>query len=630
MQTNNHSHPAGADLQDSVSSAFIFTIMKSAFFLAACLVTVAVAAQQPIRYDVSFPNFQHHEAQIRFAVPHAKGPTTFRMSRSSPGRYATHEFGKNVYNVKAYDSATGRAVDVIQKDGDIYTAMYSYGTLVVEYTLFGDLVDGTYAAIDRNHAHLNIPASFMWVIGRDRQPVIVHYDVPPASNWKVATQMKPLGNDNTFWAPDLQLFMDSPTELSDFKMRTWTAKDVNGKEKLFRIALHGDITDDLMDEFTGNVKKVVEEARSVFGQWPDFDFGVYTFIIDLQPRNNGDGMEHRNSTCITGRAGKLTHEKMLSELSTVSHEFFHCWNVERIRPKTIEPFNFTKSNMSDELWVAEGFTQYYGELILARAGLQSNEDFLGALGYYVNGFMNYPGAKYHTPIESSRLAIYTDAATAIDKTNFGNQFYSYYLYGASLASVLDLTLRSQFNKTLDDFMKLMWNRYGKTGVPYTVANLQETLATLTNTSFAATFFDEYVHHSNRTSLAPLFATVGISVVNPNAGQASMGILNVKPADDGAEIITTVQKGSPLYVAGLETGDIINSLDGQSVKSMADITAFLKNKKPGDRIRVMFNSRGQSLPTTVVAAEATGLELSVDEHADSAQLQARKRWLGSAQ
>lgn len=603
--------------------------MKSAFFFAACLATITAIAQQPIRYEVAFPNFQHHEAQIRFSVPHAKGPTTFRMSRSSPGRYATHEFGKNVYNVKAFDSASGRPVDVVQKDGDVYTAMYSYGTLVVEYTLFGDLVDGTYSAIDRNHAHLNMPASFMWVIGRDRQPIIVHYDVPPASNWKVATQMKPLGNDNSFWAPDFQFFMDSPTELSDFKMRTWMAKDANGKEKEFRVALHGDITDELMDEFSANVKKVVDEARTVFGQWPDYDFGVYTFIIDLQPRNNGDGMEHRNSTCITGRAGKLTREKMLDELGTVSHEFFHCWNVERIRPKTIEPFNFTKSNMSDELWVAEGFTQYYGELILSRAGLQPASDFLGALSYYLNGFMNYPGAKYRTPVQASRLAIYTDAATAIDKTNFGNLFYSYYLYGASVASVLDLTLRDQFGKTLDDFMKAMWTRYGKTEIAYTVPNLQETLASITNAKFAAQFFDEYVRHASRPSLAPLFATVGLKIVNPNAGQASMGMLNVKPADDGAEIITTVQMGSPLYEAGLENGDILHTLDGKPVKSMADITAVLQDKKPGDRIKIAFNSRGQELITVLVTSEGFGFQLAPDDQAGSQQLQRQKQWLGSA-
>jgi predicted metalloprotease with PDZ domain len=381
-----------------------------------------------------------------------------------------------------------------------------------------------------------------------------------------------------------------------------------------------------MDGFTENVKKTVLEARNVYGELPAFDYGTYTFIIDLMPKNGGDGMEHRNSTCITGRAGKLTKELMENELGVVSHEFFHSWNVERIRPKTLEPFDFSKANMSDELWVAEGFTQYYGDLILERAGLQKKEEFLGSLGFYLNGFTNNPGGKYRTPIQSSRLAVYTDAATAIDKTNFGNIFYSYYLFGASVAAILDLTLRKDFNKTLDDYMKILWKKYGKTGVAYTVGDLQAALTQLVNAGFSRQFFDDYVYGKKREPLNELFASVGINVINPFAGISSLGNLTVKTTESMAEITNNIQKGSPLYEAGLENGDLIKKLDGKDIKTLSDITEILSNKKPGSELSIEFRSRGVDISTTIKPREATGLQLQVDNNSGVQQKTARSKWL----
>ncbi|RYG53646.1 MAG: M61 family peptidase, partial [Chitinophagaceae bacterium] len=274
--------------------------LTSLFALLFCI--SAAVAQQPIRYEVSFPNYVHHEARIKMFIPQVKGVVALRMSRSSPGRYATHEFGKNVYDVTARDSVSGREIKVIQKDGDVYSVAYTGKSLIVEYTLFGDHVDGTYAAIDRQHAHFNMPASFMWAIGQEKRPLEISFAIPAGTNWKIATQLKPGKTANQFSAPDLQYFMDSPTELADFKERSWTVKDTDGKTKTIAVILHGDVSDALMDEYTEEIKKIVTEAGKVFGQLPDFDFGRYTFMIDLMPNNDGDGMEHRNSTIITGRA----------------------------------------------------------------------------------------------------------------------------------------------------------------------------------------------------------------------------------------------------------------------------------------------------------------------------------------
>jgi predicted metalloprotease with PDZ domain len=148
------------------------------FFLSVILLITLKSWSQTTRYEISFPNYIHHEAKIKVSFPKCKSTTIVRMSRSSPGRYATHEFGKNIYQVRAYDSASGKSIAIDQKEGDVYSIPYGAGTLVVEYTLFADHVDGTYAAIDRNHAHLNMPAAFIWAVGKETKPIEIRFNVP--------------------------------------------------------------------------------------------------------------------------------------------------------------------------------------------------------------------------------------------------------------------------------------------------------------------------------------------------------------------------------------------------------------------------------------------------------------------
>src|SRR6185436_3658685 len=150
--------------------------------------------------------------------------------------------------------------------------------------------------------------------------------------------------------------------------------------------------------------------RGVYGEFAPYDGGTYTFIADYLPWNNGDGMEHRNSTIVTSSSSIRGNRAAL--LSTISHEFFHSWNVERIRPRSLEPFNFDEANMSGELWLAEGFTQYYGTLIMARAGLRTREDTMLALAAGALGVAASPGHRFRSAVEMSRMAPFTDAARA--------------------------------------------------------------------------------------------------------------------------------------------------------------------------------------------------------------------------
>jgi len=186
--------------------------------------------------------------------------------------------------------------------------------VVFTYTLFGDRGDGTYLQVDESHAHLNMPATFVFARGLDFRPVKVNFKVREDLKWKVATQLKPLGG-TLYYAPHLQYFMDSPTEISNFTLREFE-EESNGKKYTIRVALHHHGTEAAANDYFEGVKKIVKQEKAVMGGLPDYDFGTYTFLSCYVPQASGDGMEHRNSTYVVG-SFPLEGEGIKWALSTV-------------------------------------------------------------------------------------------------------------------------------------------------------------------------------------------------------------------------------------------------------------------------------------------------------------------------
>src|SRR6188474_2310467 len=457
-------------------------------------------AQTPVAYRLSFPEAAHHLMQVEATfttVP--PGPLQLRMSRSSPGRYALHEFAKNVFDVRITDEA-GQALTVTRPNPHEWDVTGHSGSVRVTYRVFGDRLDGTYLAIDSSHAHINMPAVIMWARGFERRPIIVRFDRPTGTSWRVATQLSPGSDGLSFTAPNLQYLMDSPSEFSQFTLRSFTVSDER-RTPVFRVAVHHSGTDADVDALVRDVEAIVREARHVFGEYPPFEGNTYTFIANYLPWAHGDGMEHRNSTILTSPSSIQADRVDL--IDTIAHEFFHTWNVERIRPKSLEPFNFEEANMSGELWLAEGFTSYYGPLVMLRAGLSEVRDFTGEMASVINGVMSSPGRRLRSAEDMSRLAPFVDAAAAIDRTDFDNTYISYYTWGAAIGLGLDLALRDRSNGmvTLDHFMQALWQKHGKPGgkapgyvdVPYTVGDLKAALAAVAgDAAFANDFFARFV------------------------------------------------------------------------------------------------------------------------------------------
>ena len=597
--------------------------MKALFVFLFCIAAFSVLSAQQIRYDFAAPNAVHHEAQITLtATGLPAGPAVFRMSRSSPGRYATHEFGKNVYNVKATDQ-NGNALPVAKTEGDVYRVARHKGTVKLSYTLFGNYADGTYAEIDPTHFHLNMPAAFMWVKGLDKAPITLHFTLPDP-DWKIATQLKPTADPTTFTAPGLQYFMDSPVKAGRLAIREWQVQNPGQKTYTFRLALEAEAADTAVDAFAAKVQRMVREAQAVFGETPAYDYGTYTFLASINPYVKGDGMEHRNSTMITIPVN-FSSEAALP--GVFAHEFFHNWNVERIRPKSLEPFNFEKSNMSDALWIAEGFTQYYGLLLMKRAGFTSDDNFYQQMASLINTKENTPGGKDYTPIENSQRAVFVDAGVSIDRTNYPNMFASYYPYGAALALALDLQLRQQFGTSMDRFMQELWKRFGKTEIPYTLPDVEKALAAVSSPAFAKAFFRQHVYASESINYGRLLEGAGWQLKKATEGKAWLGNVRFSTNNDNLVVAGNTIRNTPLYNAGVDVDDILLQLDGKELKTQADVEAVLGQHKPGDVVRLVFSHRKQKQEADLTLAENPAFAI-VPSADNAAKKEFQQSWYGT--
>ncbi len=599
-------------------------------FFTLLFLTLKSWGQSEITYSLAFPNAVHHEAQVTAEFKNIKTPTLeVRMSRASPGRYALHEFAKNVYNVTAVNSQ-GKPVNITRPNPHQWNIAGHDGTVKITYTVFGARADGTYNGIDAQHAHLNMPATLMYAIGFEANPAIVAFDIPAGNKWTIATQLKPI-NETTFWAPNQQYLMDSPVELSHFTWRQWQITD-RGKPKTIRIALHHAGTEAEANTYTEATKRVVAQARAVFGELPDYDYNTYTFIACYMPQAVGDGMEHRNSTIVTSAHPLATH--FTDHLGTVSHEYFHSWNVERIRPKTLEPFNFAEANMSGELWFAEGFTSYYGDLLLHRSKNITLNEVLANFGSELNFVQNAPGKNYFSPVEMSMQAPFVDAAQSIDPVNRWNTYISYYTYGHVIALALDLELRQKFkNLTLDTYLQALWQTYGKPEKPYTLTDLQTTLATLTHdAAFAQSFFQDHIHGKTLADYKKLLAAAGLSLQKSSAGKASLGLVSLGFQDNKVSLTNFTPVGSPLYQAGLDRQDILLSVDNKKIISKADLETILAAHKPGDKVPIEFSQHGELKQSTLTLIEDPNWEIipfeKLNAKLSQEQQTFREKWLGS--
>jgi predicted metalloprotease with PDZ domain len=429
--------------------------------------------------------------------------------------------------------------------------------------------------------------------------------------------------------------------VSAFVTSAFTVPGAGGAPSSFRLVVHGDASQGDVDELAKLVQRLLREEVAVYGEFPKFEPGYYTFLLDYSPWTDDDGMEHRNSTFITDPSIRLRDPvSRRAALDTIAHEFFHAWNVERIRPVGLEPFDLTRENVTCCLWVAEGFTQYYGVLLQARAGFGQSGAVAG-LGRYAATVMTGSARQVRSAVQMSEYAPFADAATAIDPTDADRTFISYYTYGAAIAMALDLSIREKTAgvTSLDDYMRLLWQRFGRSadmragyvGRPYSLKDLRDGLGELvSDKAFADQFFDRFVEGHDAADYAALLAPAGYTVRRRNNDAGWLGAVAVEQGTDGLTINDVVPFDTPAYEAGLDRGDRIVRIDGQPATTAA--WNALRQRKPGESVTLVVRRReGKTIEVAVTLKPDPAL--AIDDLATTGTLSPeqkafREAWLGA--
>jgi predicted metalloprotease with PDZ domain len=580
-----------------------------------------------ILYTVSFANAAHHEAGVTLTLKNFKGNHIDLFSSiTSPGRYARHDFSKNIYGLKAFDpSGELKVVHVNVNQWKI--DRNSRGNMTVSYTLFGDFLDGTYSSIDSNYILLNIPSAFVWVKGLEKYPVMIKV-AKPEKKWTIATQLVPTGDPETFTAPDLYYFLDSPIGIAPFTERKWNVMYDN-KKYAFRLYVNHEGDESDIDDFFKMINPVIDEEIAVFGEIPDFDYGGYVFISNYLPYAQADGMEHRNSCVLTRNNSFDGYSKKF--LVTLAHELFHSWNVKRLVPKSLKPFDFTDTGICGELWFAEGATVYYSNLIPVRAGINSIDTYADNLKYHFNKVMNSPALSTFSPAEMGMRSSLYDGASFVDLDNSENTYIHYFELGDLICMGLDLTLRSKYkNISLDTLMKRMWDKFGRNEKPYTNMDIQNTLAEITgDVKFADEFFRNYIYGNSMQDFKGLLSKAGLLLRKKNRGEASLGDTEVYFSYNRAVVNNVTVKSTPLYDAGIDIGDEIISLDGSPGRYYY-VTA--SRHKPGDEVDIVYSHKGKIMKGRITFGEDDELEIVSYEYAgiktDDDIIKFRQDWFSS--
>jgi predicted metalloprotease with PDZ domain len=542
----------------------------------------AATAQPDIRFTVSMPRPYTHLLEVEMRVRRAAASSRSQsidllMPVWTPGSYLVREFERHVQDFTVADAGGGRALPWRKVNKDTWRIDAGAAReLVVTYRVYANEMSVRTNELNDRHAFWNNAALLMYVDGNLNAPATLRINPPPG--WKIATGLPALpgGQQNTFRAENFDILYDSPVEVGPFKTLTFEVKGVP-----HRIVIEGEGNYDA-ERMRRDVQKIVEAEAAMMGEIPYHD---YTFILNLRP-SGGGGLEHLNSTAlIHPRFGFRTPSDYRDFLALVAHEFFHLWNVKRIRPDALGPFDYTKENYTRLLWVAEGFTSYYENIFLRRAGLISEEDFLSASAKAIQDLQNTPGRLVMSAEEASFdawIKYYRPDENSV------NSQISYYDKGALLGMLLDLTIRQRSNgaRSLDDVMRYLYTEYYKKGRNYTPADFQRACELAAQTSLED-FFTRYVRGRDELDYNAALGGVGLRLDTTGATSPTPPVerayLGVRLKQDNDRLlITRVYAGTPAYDQGLNTDDQIVALDGLRVKEES-FNARLAEKRPGDTI-----------------------------------------------
>jgi predicted metalloprotease with PDZ domain len=558
-------------------------------------VPLLAAAQAPVEisFTVAMSRPHTHLFDIEIAIKRAtNGPQEelLVMPVWTPGSYLVREFERNVQDFTATDAA-GQSLKWEKTNKNTWRVSTNGAReWRATYRVYANELSVRTSELNSDHAFWNNANLLMYLEGFLKSPSTVRVLAPDV--WKVATGLPAApGQRNTFHAENFDILYDSPFEASNFKTIVFNVKGVP-----HRIVIDGEGNYD-PERMRRDVQKIVETQVELMGG--EIPYRDYTFILHLRS-NTGGGLEHLNSTALgyprfgfrirsgdraTSAAPNTTEtpeRDYRGFLGLVSHEFFHLWNVKRIRPDALGPFDYTQENYTKVLWVAEGITDYYADLVLRRAGLISEGDFLSATARAMQSLQNTPGRLVQSVEESS-----FDAWVKYyrpDENSINSQI-SYYDKGAMLGLLLDLEIRKRSGgaKSLDDVMRYLYAEFYKKNRNYGPADFQKASELMAGASLEE-FFSRYVRGKEELDYNAALEAAGLKLETSAAADARVYFGADVAEEDDRLIVKRVYAGSPAYEQGLNAGDQIVALDNMRV-TRDFFNARIAEKKPGDLVNL---------------------------------------------
>lgn len=581
----------------------------------------------------------------------------------SPGRYFIYDFARNVQELRAHGGG-GRELPVEKKAKGTWRVWCGQEREIgVAYRMFANTLSGTFSQLDDRHAAINGSSVFGYVAGRQGEPIELEIHAP--EGWKAYTslQRRRRGGRSVLLAENYDVLIDSPIEAGTPEARKFTHDGVT-----YHVILDLAGGDGMrrsrevrkrIDTYLADTEKIVKAYTATFGR-PEFS--DYYFLVNIDPFSpSGDGMEHLASTRLVLNDYITNEDAYNALLDVTSHEFFHIWNVKRLRPAELGPFDYTRELHTTLLWFAEGFTQYYGHLMVRRAGVWDDRQFYKQLVGEINAVDRSPG-RFHRNLRQSSFDTWHAVSPRNPMgatSNFRNTYVNYYHKGAVAALLLDLEIRrsTEGRRSLDDVIRHLYRTsyaeagmggYFLRGVGYTEQDVYDAVEAVAG-SDARQFLEGVIDGTVELDYEGHFAYLGLELTRrtkkstkKKKGDAEPGAVAERPqlhlglevvdarerATSDYVTVANILPGSPAELAGLSTGDHVIAIDGERVDGRR-WESVLGMKSPGDQLAVTIfrGSRLMTLNLKTLERDTRPYRIEPAEQITPAQRRAREKWLG---
>ncbi|MGI4021227.1 MAG: M61 family metallopeptidase [Janthinobacterium lividum] len=569
-----------------------------------------------IHFEISFTEPQAHYIEVNMLITGInQDHLELLMPVWTPGSYLIREYSKNVESFKVFCGEKPVPHQKLRKNSWLINTK-NQTAITVTYRIYAFEVSVRTSFVDSSHAFLSPAGIFLYPEGMLDLPCTIK--IFPDQNWKtISTSLDNLNQEPyCFYAPNFDTLYDSPFEVGNQHVFFFTAAGVLHEVTMYGGGMYQE--EKLILDFT----RIIEEETSIFGENPNKRF---VFIIHNYS-NGGGGLEHCNSTVLgvtrTAYAAEKTYQDFLG---LVSHEYFHLWNVKRLRPEALGPFDYQQENYTTSLWIAEGFTAYYDNLVLCRAGLISPENYLKLLSNDVNIIQNVPGRKIQTVTEAS---FDTWIKFYRPNENSPNTTVSYYVKGALIALCIDLLIIHQSNATqsLDDVMKRMYNQFYKTeNRGYTEAEFRTELEKAAGCRLNH-IYEHYINgleeldYNHYLGYAGLRLRVCAPETKPLPTTGFTTALNA-----GKLIIISIERDTTAWQTGINVNDELLTINGNRV---TDLEKALQFQLPGDTIELTLIRDGRLIEIPLTLQNQHKIKYQIEEIAEASfeQVQVRNKWL----